>query len=792
MPNKLPIRKTPLLLLFTLFLTFFQCLSLHAEDEQLKVLASPTVQEKLARGERPTIAVVLSGGGAKGVAHVAILKMLEEAEIPIDIVVGTSMGSIVGGLYAMGYSPNTMREIITQTDWVKLIMDHPDFGMGQLTSRKNIETYQVRFQMQRARKASRTGFGGLIEGQNVLNLFDNLTLHIPDSVSFDELPIRFACVGADILTGKPKVFRSGNLPVAIRTSMAIPSVFTPMVINGRTYVDGGIVDNYPVDVAREMGADIIIGANLVKSVSYDELTNNGLDILMQVFNLIGQERKSANIKETDIYIPIDVTGFNAASFNAAAVDSLLLRGESAAEAKRDAIQQLHDALGIRGHVDRIRKGEFGYDEHRHLVNRSKANQEDEDDTDEIKDEIKRLTHIFTTRRHDIKSAVGIGFRFDSEEYGSILLGGDFVLNKKYNLTLALKTRLGNRGSYSIDLHGRLFGSLRLGAQWTFNHTNQDIYYEGEKNSNYNYREHLLDLYLWQEWNDLHFSAGVEKSFNRFRRGLSNSETFLSDENDYVSDAYFHTEYNTFDHQYFPTRGIRAFGTIRYMFDQHATEYTKETVTLYDGIPWDQVDYESIGYTDLNDMDQLKEFYKHITYVEQRDQIRTKEVNTFSFMAGVELAGTLNNRLTFIPHAYLKYDRHPNGYFGSLGYMGGLGLGVQHRNQLPFSGMTHMELAARINSRDPITGQNDFSANVAVMGMNVNMRIFKWQFITAGFDYGSIFKDFSGDYSIFSDDPIWGAKLGYGIRTISGPITLEGHYNNVSKEFRLAFNLGYYF
>ena len=202
----------------------------------------------------PKIALVLSGGSAFGIAHVGVIKILEASGIPIDMVLGTSMGSIVGGLYAAGYSPEEMEEIVTTQDWQTVFMDRKNSPRDGYDQEK------------RRRFALALGFDkdgirlgeGLLEGQNVLSLFTELTLHLLGTRNFDDFPVPYRSVAAEVLTGDKVVFSSGSLAEAMRASMSIPAVFKPYTVEGKRLIDGGIVDNMPVDIARKMGADIVI------------------------------------------------------------------------------------------------------------------------------------------------------------------------------------------------------------------------------------------------------------------------------------------------------------------------------------------------------------------------------------------------------------------------------------------------------------------------------------------------------------------------------------------------------
>lgn len=281
--------------------------------------------------QRKKVGVVLSGGGAKGVAHIGALKVIRDAGIPIDYIAGTSMGSIIGGLSAIGYTPEQLEKMVKEQNWNFLLSDRIKRSEQTLAERQNSETYIISIPFSKTLKDR--ALGGVIQGQNLENLFQNLTLGYHDSINFNKLPIPFACVSENIVNGSKIVFHDGVLSTAMRASMAIPGVFTPVRLDSMVLVDGGMVDNYPVDVVKAMGAEIIIGVDVQNNLRTAGELNSAADILNQIVSLTGQKIYLENIKETNTYIKVDVQGYSAASFNAPALDTLMHRGEEAARSQ---------------------------------------------------------------------------------------------------------------------------------------------------------------------------------------------------------------------------------------------------------------------------------------------------------------------------------------------------------------------------------------------------------------------------------------------------------------------------
>jgi NTE family protein len=261
--------------------------------------------------QRPRVAVVLSGGSALGLAHVGVLQAIERAGIPIDMILGTSMGSIVGGLYAAGYTPEQLEAIVTGLDWSTVFSERRD-SPGDRYDWLKRERFPLRIGFDRGGVSIGAG---LLEGQNVLSLLTELTLHELTVRDFDTLPVPYRAVAADILSGEKVVISSGSLADAMRSSMSIPGIFRPYEANGHTVVDGGIADNMPVDVAREMGADIVIAveSRLGSPKSTEELTSS-IAITAQTLNLLIQQNMIPARRNADLVISPDLAQYNMMSY----------------------------------------------------------------------------------------------------------------------------------------------------------------------------------------------------------------------------------------------------------------------------------------------------------------------------------------------------------------------------------------------------------------------------------------------------------------------------------------------
>lgn len=348
----------------------YSSFGLDAKDEK----AVKEIRYRMAqiRKTRPTVGLVLSGGGAKGAATVGVLKYLEECEIPVDLVVGTSIGGLLGSLYSLGYDADYLNNLIQGINWEMALSDKVDKRYIPYSRIRYKERYLLSFPFyykdedlqnyikgdapfasgrsrqielgaesdSRDRKSAseltRSNLvgslpAGFVFGQNVNQIITSRTVGYSDSTDFFKFPIPFACVATDMASGKAKVWHDGSINLAMRSTMSIPGLFAPVRYNGMVLTDGGMRNNFPVNIAREMGADIIIGINLSgDSLQAEEIQNLG-DILVSSLDLISNNVYDSNVNAVDVHIHPDVTGYNMLSFNAAAMDTLYVRGYQAAQ-----------------------------------------------------------------------------------------------------------------------------------------------------------------------------------------------------------------------------------------------------------------------------------------------------------------------------------------------------------------------------------------------------------------------------------------------------------------------------
>ena len=286
---------------------------------------------------RPKIGLVLGGGGALGLSHIGVLKVLEEQRIPVDYIGGTSMGAIIAGLYASGMSPAEIQSFLEGMDWNEVMSD--DTPRRELFFRRKREDQRYLFELGLKKSGLAMG-AGMAAGQKFNNLMQYITLRAATVTNFDELPIPYRAVGTDLQRGEPYVIDHGNLARAMRASMAVPGVFTPVSIDGHLLVDGGIVDNLPVETVRKMGADIIIAVDVgsdADKVDPASLTSLG-GILGRTYTIAQRPEQMEMFRRADIGIQPVLAGMTAAQFHR--VGEFVPKGEAAARMKIDALSKL--------------------------------------------------------------------------------------------------------------------------------------------------------------------------------------------------------------------------------------------------------------------------------------------------------------------------------------------------------------------------------------------------------------------------------------------------------------------
>lgn len=580
--------------------------------------------------QRPKIGIALSGGGAKGAAHIGVLKYLEEIGIPIDCVAGTSMGSIIGGLYSLGYTPDEMATLIADMDWSVYMSNNVDRYYQSSTIRARQSTYLFSVPFGSGNFAEKsfnilsTLPSGVINGASLINLFNRLSIGYNDSIDFKKLPISFSCVATDILTGDSVILDHGLFPKAIRSSMAIPGVFSPVEWEGRLLADGGLVNNFPVDLCLQMGADFVIGVELA-----EELRTNPEDMkslpqqLSQYLSIAVQNNRSQNRQLCNLYMHPDITGYNMLSFSKNAIDTMVARGYLCAKAHHKELMELKAKLETYGpcsktlQAPRVRvvknndsiwlssvlyKGVLATDAH-WLINKSGLRSGTVSTIDEIQEAIGIMmgtesyaSILYKLLPDDTVSPVdtslnsyrlliqfepaephllSLGFRYDSQEKAALLfhlgineqrlsgfkLGIDANLN--YNIRFGTKLSWCNMGLGDINFAYRYHNcTLNLSLSDTSR-------YSVWKVNHHNFSLFLSEFHL----RDITFAFGIDENFysNGHSFSLDNvlyDGMFHFDNAKGFFGAFFHSVFDNLDNAYFATRGFYGLADIGWHVDNN--------------------------------------------------------------------------------------------------------------------------------------------------------------------------------------------------------------------------------
>ncbi len=566
-----------------------------------------------AQEKRPTVGLVLSGGGAKGAAEVGAIKYIEELGIPIDFVCGTSIGGLVGGCYALGYQSDDIRELFQTQDWSKMLSDKIDGSYVSYTDKMDKATYlfSVRFNTfkDRPRRSRRAAFeeesgrnslvkslpSGYAYGFNVNNLISSLSVGYQDSISFSRLPIPFICVAGDMVSSNAKNWGSGSIASAMRSTMSIPGLFDPVRTGDMILVDGGVRNNFPTDIAKAVGADYLIGIELSDAQpDYDEINNIG-DILSQFITMLGKDSYNKNIGKSDVFIKPSLKEFNMLSFNREAVDSMLLRGYEAAEAQKAGLLAIRERTGQKkagpahkatdisktpvhlcaieytglDDAGALRMARLtGLDITRPLdratiedaMSRLQATGAFEMVTYSLygdKEPYRLVFHCTPAPRHNFS----LGMRADTEEWAALLLkfglGTHRLSGSKLDITARIGQNLRSTTHYSLDL-----GNLpTLNASFTIARYRGSLNNTGASQLKYDvaYWSHREDLYVsGLDWTRLDIRAGVSnKAYSLapqtvFARQMEAEGSPLF--SDFIG-TWLQGNLYTLDDHYFPRKGV---------------------------------------------------------------------------------------------------------------------------------------------------------------------------------------------------------------------------------------------
>ena len=762
---------------------------------------------------RPKVGLVLSGGGAKGAAHIGVLKYIEEAGIPIDYIAGTSMGSIVGGMYALGYSPEEILDIISSVDWDRLISNEVGRRKTAFNRKyeKGTQVLSVPFSLKtQAEYLQSHSFRnslpkGIVSGDNLINLFNSLSVGYSDSLSFSDLPIPFICIATNMISGEANVLDKGDFTKSLRASMAIPILFDPIKMNETLYVDGGLTCNFAAEQCKAMGADYIIGVSM--SPGLDDNPKNLSSILSQVKQLkeiITDKDFDQYHKQCDIFISPDLKGVGMLSFDAASVAKVTESGYEAASAQEARFKELKDKLYAKSEVDDSNKPtkKQAINLLRNRVHISKIELVGIDKDIErwmrractvrvgdlvSKSEIDESVSIFYgtgnyesvtyTLHNDATTAegyilkfnfiekpphnFGLGFRFDTQDMLSVLLHLGINNNRISGFKADLDTKLGDNQWLELNLSYGHMLYPKVNIAYHFRNSELDIYDMDLLDMNEKFLQHKFRFYLSQNYSrTFSLGAGVEAEMLTPRKVMYSHYDAVDADYESVNTlgAFASLGFDNLNKGRFPTRGVK--GNI--------------------DCTWRDATFNAKGIERLHYGSLTFGFESYVPIIEDRFVMIPQLYGSFLFGKGA-VNGSQDGWNPIFSGPVPMYS-----YMNNV--IGGTEMGRYIDHQLPFIGLN----------------QTSFTFNnVAIARADLRVRAYKNHYLTAMVNYGRSAIDLKNflkerealEWSELYDynaSNWWGAGLRYSIDTKVGPLNFDITSSNISKGVNLYFSFGYFF
>ena len=770
-------------------------------------------QDNTTINNRPKVGLVLSGGGAKGAAHIGVLKYIEEAGIPVDFIAGTSMGSIVGGMYALGYSSDEILDIISNLDWDRLISNNVDRRKISFTRKYesrtqsliipfSINTNEEELQSRTFRNSLPKG---IVSGDNLINLFNSLAVGYSDSIAFNELPIPFICVATNLINGEADILNKGMFTKSLRASAAIPILFDPIKIDNTPYVDGGLVCNFPAEQCRAMGADYIIGVSM--SPGLEENPNKLSSILSQIKQLkeiITDKENDQYHQLCDIFIRPDLKGVGMLSFNAESVARVTRSGYEAAERQEENFKALKEkifeekeqqpattkndkkAVNILREkvlVSGIELNGIDMSVEKWMRRACTINAGDSVCKSDIDESVsiyygtgnyesitytlhknEALPGSYVLKFNFIEKSphdVGVGFRFDSQDMLSVLLHAGINSNRMSGFKASVDTKLGSNQWLNFNVsYGHLLYP-RINLAYNFRNSELDAYDMDKLDMNAKFLQHKFKAYLSENYSRT-FSIGIGFEVEHLTPKKVMYSLHDAIDKDYNAvntlGTFAYISYDNLNKNRFPTRGVKA------RID----------------CSWKDGTFNGNGIEKLHFGSAVFGFESYIPVIENRLVIIPQLYGSILFGKG-STNGTESGWNTIFKGPVPMYP-----YMNNM--IGGTEMGRYIDQHLPFIGLNKTSFAFN---------------NVGIARIDIRTRLFRKHYLTAMFNYGRSSIDLRNFFNE-KETPLWselydynasnwwGAGLRYSIDTKIGPLSFDISSSNISPKVNLYFSLGYFF
>ncbi|WP_264519925.1 patatin-like phospholipase family protein [Flavobacterium sp. N1994] len=637
-------------------------------------LLQTVVAQDTIKKTRPKIGLVLSGGGAKGFAHIGVLKVLEKAGVKIDYIGGTSMGAVVGGLYASGYSATQIDSIFYNTNFDELLQDYIPRSSKSFYEKRNDEMYPISLPFHKFKLGIPIA---LSKGMYNYNLLSKLTHKVRHITDFSKLPIPFLCVATDIEKGEQVLLKNGYLAQAMLASSAFPSLFAPVEIDGKLLIDGGVVNNYPVEEVRKMGADIIIGVDVQDDLKDRSSLKDATRILVQITNLSMIKVMKDKQKLTDFYIKPDVSNYGVISFDEG--KEIVKAGEEAANLIFDKLKKLEDTSqaykvnNLKTVKDTLQLKDVAINDldnytrayvvgKLHFRNGSKINYEDlKNGINNINatQNFSRISYTISGKQNEdvlklnltenpTKTFLKFGLHYDGLYKSAVLVN---LTQKKMlfkNDVVSIDLGLGDNTRYNLDYYidNGFYWSFGLKSRYnTFNKNVQTDFRNGElltqlglNSINIDFSDLTNQAYLQTVFiQKFLIGAGVEHKFLKIKSDNLGSINTTFENSTYAS-VFGYMKFDSYDNKLFPQRGWLFSGDIQsYLF---SSNYTQEFNRF-------SIAKGEIGF--------VKSFTKKLTLKVQSEAgftIGKQSVHFFDFILGGYGFNTINNFKHFYGYDFL--------------------------------------------------------------------------------------------------------------------------------------------
>ena len=712
--------------------------------------------------------MVLSGGGAKGFAHIGVLKTIDSLGIRVDHVAGTSMGAIIGSMYAAGYSGKQLDSIFNNLNFDDVINDHIPRAARTFYEKEQTEKYAITLPFDNFKVSLPSAIS---KGQNVFNLLSKLTLHVSDIEDFNQLPIPFFCIATDAETGESVILDKGNLAQAVRASGALPSLFNPVYINDRMLIDGGVTNNYPIEELKAKGVDVIIGVDVQDDLYDRKQLKSAPDILLQINNYRTIRAMKKKTKLTDVYIKPDIKDFNVVSFSDGG--QIIKNGEESALNKLETLKNIvakqikkpHPPVATK-ELDSLKISSIVFNGNQNYSRsyilgklKLKNNQ-----TVSYKDFINGVNNLVATHNFD-----DFSYQFKTVKNGYKVIADVKESESKTYLKLGLHYDDLYKSAALINLsHRRLF---------TKNDLTSIDFILGD-NVRYNFEYYIDKGFYW--------SIGVKSRYNAFSKNVSAALLLTEDEMQNTSLNKIDVELNDFTNQFYLQTLFRK--DLRLILGAEHKQLKFDSETFLENINDEETVFENSNYISL--FGNLKHDTYNSKYFPTKGFYFNGDFNLYLY------SSDFNNDFSefSVAKAEMGYAfKLTSKLSANLITNGGFRIGDNSTSSLNFALGGYGNNF--INNFIPFYGYDYISltGNSFVKGaINLDYNFIKKNHFLLSANFANVEDDLFETGEWFTAPDYTGYGLGYSLETFLGPIEAKYSWSPETKSGKWFFNLGFWF